>query len=116
MTNVIIPHFNKYPLISQKRKDFELFKLGLDLINKKEHTTMEGLAKLVAIKSSMNNLSLPDQLKASFPGIVPVENENPSREADININPYWLAGFSLFFFESMIQKKISGGLFFNWSQ
>lgn len=93
LTNVIIPHFNKYPLITKKRQDFELFKLGLDIINKKEHTTKEGLAKLVAIKSSMNNLTIPHELKGSFPDIARVENPSLEVEADININPYLLVGF-----------------------
>jgi len=40
------------------------------LIQNKEHLTMEGLSKIVAIKASMNN-GLPDELKAAFPNIIP---------------------------------------------
>ena len=54
LTNVIIPHFDKYPLATQKRKDYELFKLALDVLKSKKHTTFEGLNQLVAIKSVMN--------------------------------------------------------------
>jgi hypothetical protein len=45
--------------------------LAFDLIVFKEHLTIEGLRKLVAIKASMNN-GLSDQLKAAFPDITPV--------------------------------------------
>ena len=33
--NVIIPHFEKYPLLTQKRADFLLFKAVVELVAKK---------------------------------------------------------------------------------
>jgi len=47
----IINHFDKYPLITQKRGDFELFKQAVKLIQVKEHLTEQGLHKILAIKS-----------------------------------------------------------------
>lgn len=35
ITNVIIPHFDKYPLITKKQADFLLFKSVIELMNKK---------------------------------------------------------------------------------
>jgi hypothetical protein len=71
---VIIAHFffgkNKYPLISQKRADFELFKLALSYMLGL-HLTMEGLKKIIAIKYSINK-GLTDNLKVAFPNITPV--------------------------------------------
>jgi hypothetical protein len=72
LTNVIIPHFNKYPLITQKKADFILFKKVVDLMNNKEHLTLEGLQKIIAFKASLN-LGLSDELKGAFPDIVPIE-------------------------------------------
>jgi hypothetical protein len=43
LIEVIIPFFDKYPLLSQKRADFELFKTVVDLMAHKEHMTIEGL-------------------------------------------------------------------------
>jgi len=54
LIHVIIPHFDKYSLLTQKRADFELFKLIVNLINKKEHLTLEGFNKIIAIKYSLN--------------------------------------------------------------
>jgi hypothetical protein len=51
---VIINHFDRYPLLSQKLADYELFKKAFYIIQNKEHLTMEGLNKLVAIRSSLN--------------------------------------------------------------
>lgn len=38
ITNVIIPHLDKYPLITQKKADFLLFKQGVNLLNLKAHS------------------------------------------------------------------------------
>jgi len=54
LTNIILPHFKKYPLITQKMGDFILFKKAIDVIKLKEHLTTEGLKKLVSIKASIN--------------------------------------------------------------
>ncbi len=71
ITNVIIPHFMKYPLITQKLADFILFKDVVNRINTKEHLTIKGLQKIVSLKASIN-LGLNDELKAAFPDTVPV--------------------------------------------
>lgn len=45
LVNIIIPHFDKYLLISQKRADFELFKREVDQINRQEGMVMKGRNK-----------------------------------------------------------------------
>jgi len=69
---IIIPHFTKYPLITQKKADYDLFKKVVALIgtHKKEHLTQEGLLSIIAIKASMN-LGLSDELKVAFPDVNP---------------------------------------------
>ena len=54
IANVIIPHFDRYPLLTQKSADYLLFKKSVHLIENKSHLTMEGLLKLVSIKASLN--------------------------------------------------------------
>lgn len=51
---VLIDHFDKYPLMTQKGADYLLFKMAFILIKNKEHLSLEGLRKIVAIKASMN--------------------------------------------------------------
>jgi hypothetical protein len=65
-----LAHFENYPLITQKWADYQLFKRAFDIIESKEHLTIEGLKKLVAIKASINS-GLSDTLKAAFPDITP---------------------------------------------
>jgi hypothetical protein len=62
---VIIDHFDKYPLITQKQANYILFKQALELINRKEHLTSKGLQKIVNIRASMNN-GLTEVLTESF--------------------------------------------------
>ena len=83
--NVIIPHFDKYPLITQKKADYlraclffpflftrftpnpcitagglklkrkgKIFKQGIELLNLKARSDIEGIRKIVSIKASMN--------------------------------------------------------------
>jgi len=66
---IIIDHFDKFPLITNKLKDYKLFKLAYILFLKKEQLSIEGIKKLVSIKSEMN-LGLSFELKASFPDTV----------------------------------------------
>jgi hypothetical protein len=68
---VVISDFDKYPLSSQKRADYELFKQALELIQNKKHLTADGLKEIVSIKASMN-LGLSESLKTAFPNVIPV--------------------------------------------
>jgi hypothetical protein len=85
LINVIIPHFNKYPLITQKQADFLLFKSIIDLINNKEHLTPEGIQKIVTILASMNK-GLTKELKTAFPEARPVTRPivEPAKTMDPN--------------------------------
>lgn len=51
---LIIEHLDKYPLITQKRADFELFKQVVYLMLEQEHLTESGLDKIANIKANMN--------------------------------------------------------------
>ena len=88
---IIIDHFEKFPLLTNKRADFELFKRVLILIKNKEHLTPEGLRKIIAIRAAMN-LGLSDEVKKAFPDVFPV-----TRPLVLNQkiqDPYWLSGFT----------------------
>lgn len=72
LMNVIIPHFDKYPLLTKKRADFILFKSIVKLILNKEHLTTEGLNKIISIRASMNYGLSKTQIEF-FPNIMPVD-------------------------------------------
>ena len=69
--NIIINHFDKFPLKTKKRLEYELWKQVFNIIKKKEHLTKEGLRKILAIKASMSR-GINPELKAAYTDIVPV--------------------------------------------
>lgn len=90
LTNIIIPHFENYPLLTQKHNDFILFKKIVLLINNKEHLTQEGLIKIISLKASLNH-GLSDQLITFFPEIKKRDIIQSVIPRIINYN--WIAGF-----------------------
>ena len=80
---VIIPHFDNYPLITQKKSDYLLFKQAVQVIKRKEHLTASGLQTIVNIRASLSppwlgvagqgGRGLLEALKKAFPDTVPVK-------------------------------------------
>lgn len=50
----VIPHFKKYPLLSSKKKDFEMFILICKMIDNGKHLNKNGLEGIVEISYKMN--------------------------------------------------------------
>ena len=50
----IVPHFRRYPLLSGKRSDFELFADICERMTRKEHRSPQGLAEIVRRAAKMN--------------------------------------------------------------
>src|SRR5690606_35946982 len=71
LVNCIIPHLDKYPLISQKKVDYELFKRIVFIMKDKLHLTEKGLQDIINIKASMNK-GVSEELLAEFPSTTPV--------------------------------------------
>ena len=90
---VLFNHFDKYPLVTQKLADYNLFKLAYNAMINKEHLTQEGLLKLVAIKGSLN-LGLSPELQSAFPRVINADKPLVEGSAQKLPNPNWLAGFA----------------------
>jgi len=79
---VVLDHFDKFPLVSNKYGDYSLFKQAYLLLVNQEHLTPEGLRKVISIKASINK-GLSEPLKEAFPDVIPAAR--PVRE---NISIY----------------------------
>lgn len=90
LTRVIIPHFEKYPLITQKQADFFLFKSIMESLNRKEQSTVEGLQNIINMRASIN-LGLSLLLKKAFPNTIAVPR--PMINFEGIPHPFWLTGF-----------------------
>jgi len=54
LTNRVISHFDKFPLLSKKQKDLELFKKVCEIINQKNHLKREGFIEIINLAYQMN--------------------------------------------------------------
>ena len=54
LNSKIIPFFDLFPLHTYKQKDFEIFKVVVRMMVKKEHLTKEGWDKILDLVSCMN--------------------------------------------------------------
>jgi hypothetical protein len=50
----VIPHFEMYPLLSSKRKDFQMFATIAKMMNRGEHLKREGFEKIVQLAERLN--------------------------------------------------------------
>lgn len=93
----VLEHFDKYPLLTQKKVDYELFKQAIYLIKNEEHLTIDGIIKLVRIKAYMNK-GLSNLLKTNFPLVASeISNDISPRlpiKGQVVVCPNWLAGFT----------------------
>jgi hypothetical protein len=91
LSSIVIPHFKKYPLLTQKGADFLFFEQIVELMNKGAHLTINGLQQVINIRASMNT-GLSEIIKSEFGNKI-----NPVKRGIIQSNiipdPHWISGF-----------------------
>jgi hypothetical protein len=90
---VLVKFFDKYPLLTKKKVDYQIFKTVLELMENKSHLTQEGLQKIVALKGILNTGFLSEDLKAAFSDLCLVEKQPILASSEIT-DSEWLAGFT----------------------
>jgi len=90
---IIIPHFNKYPLLTIKRINFLLFKKIVDILHTKVHLNYKDIQPLLNIRASMNKRSINKNIKTLY-NIVPVDLPILENLSALNITSDWLIGFT----------------------
>jgi NADH:ubiquinone oxidoreductase subunit K len=105
LLNVIIPHFEKYNLITNKHSDFVIFKEIVLLMTKNLHKDFMGLQLILNNRASLN-WGLTDSLKVAFPLTIPVARL-PVKDKLEMLSADWLTGFCTG--ESNFFIVISGG-------
>uniref|UniRef100_A0A896Z6I4 LAGLIDADG endonuclease n=1 Tax=Coniophora puteana TaxID=80637 RepID=A0A896Z6I4_9AGAM len=100
LTNVIIPHFLKYPLVTQKQADFILFKEIIEQKKQKEHLKLEGLIRIFMLRKHLN-LGLSAEAQKFLDSYL-LENPNLASEFVVTrpvikpttqLEPHWVSGF-----------------------
>ena len=119
---IVINHFDNYPLITHKWSDFQLFKWTFELIKQKQHLVKEGLYKILSLKASLNKgLSGGSALEinTAFPDIVPFARPKVITPKLKDKNPHWISGFvdgDGCFYISLTNNLTSIGLIFKVTQ
>jgi len=86
LKDIIIPHFLKYSLISQKYIDFTLWSKVVDLILNKEHLTHKGFITILSYYASRG-------VSKKVFKFYPKAFDRLSVNLPTNLNPYWVSGF-----------------------
>ena len=89
----VIPHFDKYPLITQKRADYLLFKEAVMIMKRGEHLTVSGLQAIINLRPTLNKGLTPALIEA-FPDTVAVPRPQVDNKNIQSIDPQWVAGFT----------------------
>jgi hypothetical protein len=89
---VIMNHFDKYPLLTNKQSDYLLFKQVVNYMEQGKHLTVEGLNEIMSIKAVMNNQGISDSLNLAFPNIEPILRPDVKDRKIKSL--HWLAGFT----------------------
>ena len=71
---VIIEHLDKYPILTEKFADYQLFKQIFKLMLENQHLTSQGLKKILLIKNLLNK-GLSKKLKIAFPDVDTTTND-----------------------------------------
>ena len=104
INDIIIPHFKKYPLNSQKQIDFLLFQSIFELINKKQHLSMDDFINILKLKIFHNKGLKPEFIELLKINGINIKLEQESLISSTKskrtknfiqeeLNPYWIAGF-----------------------
>jgi len=91
--DIIISHLEKYPLLSEKKTDYLLFKTAISSLRNKKHLSRQGFNEILCTKASIN-LGLSDELKIAFPDIKPISKPSTVVEDKNITNLNWLAGLA----------------------
>ena len=91
LNSVIIPHFESYPLQTDKKINFDLWAEIVKIMISKEHLKKEGFLKILSLKSNLNN-GLSKTLIAEFPEMKLIKRPL------LELNNYplennWISGF-----------------------
>ena len=81
---LVIPHFEQYPLLTSKYLNYLDFKKIILMIQAKEHLTESGIKEIQNIISNMNSKrSFKDKWEFSF-----------KNSLNLKLNPYWVSAFA----------------------
>jgi len=104
--NVIIPHFNGYPLQSTKLVSYYLFCAVANIMSNNDHLTLKGYKEILLYKALKKGLNAAIFKVKEFSDIIPFDTSNIIINDNLKLNPNYIAGFvaadgSFFYFKTI---------------
>jgi LAGLIDADG endonuclease len=97
LNEVIIPHFNKYPLLSSKKTTYILWVECIKLMNLGLYKSKKGLKLILLIYTSIGG-GASNKVIIYFPDLIPVPKV-VKIELLIELSEYWISGyFSIYYY------------------
>lgn len=93
LVDYVIPHFDKYPLLTKKFIDYNLWKIACEIVKTNGHLNPDGFKKVISLAMAMNNKTKSMQIEMDYPDVLIFNSEFIPRSS-YEINPYWLVGFT----------------------
>lgn len=90
LLKVIIPHFSKNPLITQKLGDFILWSKVVEMKSTKKHLTSNGFKTILTYYAAINT-GTSSKVTKYFPNIKAVDR--PKIKFPFSLDPNWMSGF-----------------------
>ncbi len=90
LNEVIIPHFNKYTLISNKYVDFLFWSKAVNLVLNKEHLKLPGFLTILNYYASINR-GASKKVLSFFPNIKALDR--PLINLPVALDQFWVSGF-----------------------
>ena len=80
LTTHVIPFFDKYPLGGQKRRNYEIWKQAVQMMERGEHLTGEGFQRILELKEQLNRYQGQDEEIESLQSQADAEDHEESSE------------------------------------
>ncbi len=87
----IIPHFESYPLQSDKFIDYKLWSQTVRSMIAKDHLTESGFLRIISLKTALN-WGMSAKLKEEFPNVTILSRPKLNYSSDF-LDNNWIAGF-----------------------
>ena len=108
LTNIIIPHFKSFPLLSGRTKvsSFILWSKAVELLKEGAHKTPNGFMEILGIYAAIGR-GISDKVKSHFPNLLPAILPE-YKIKDVDIEPWWLSGYLTIYCHFQLAVLVEG--------
>lgn len=104
--NIIIPHFNTFPLLSRKQVNFKVWSSAMQIYKLGNHKTIEGFSDILSLYLAISKR--PSSIvKSHFPGLKP--SLLPEYKiSNVELKPFWVTGYLTLYFNLQLTVLAEG--------